>query len=273
MGAVANNDDDSKLFSTGQSMAAQVHFRCFLADTESCISADRPHTEVLKLVFCQNCTILYQEVVISSKHCVSSFHINVMPATNLKKSEDLWVCLRGHSDTGSHHYLGGNWGPAGGPASKCPLLNAPSMSGDEGPGPPPWGLAVVYMDNVYLHVAGPGTDLVAAKEAIAIKLLEQVLHVEDELLHFQLVSFCIQAKFTYLARGVAQAVTLAAALKLDPASVAAIGPQTGPAHCLLDGKHCPGLAQQARGVGHDTACRHLLACLLGHRCLLSGLGG
>lgn len=107
-------------------------------------------TEVLKLVFCQNCTILYQEVVISSKHCVSSFHINVMPATNLKKSEDLWVCLRGHSDTGSHHYLGGNWGPAGGPASKCPLLNAPSMSGDEGPGPPPWGLAVVYMDNVYL---------------------------------------------------------------------------------------------------------------------------
>eukprot|EP00961_Rhodomonas_salina_P154617 2082837-Rhodomonas_salina.2 len=50
-----------------------------------------------------------------------------------------------------------------------------------------------------------------------------VQHVKDGLLHFQLICFCIQAKFTYLTCCIAPAVTLAAALKLNHASVAAIG--------------------------------------------------
>eukprot|EP00961_Rhodomonas_salina_P202077 2725608-Rhodomonas_salina.2 len=68
------------------------------------------------------------------------------------------------------------------------------------------------------------TAFVAAKVDKAIKLLEPVtvLHVKDWWLHFQLVPFCIQSKFTYLARGVAPAVTLAAALRLDHTSVDAI---------------------------------------------------
>eukprot|EP00961_Rhodomonas_salina_P247017 3337435-Rhodomonas_salina.1 len=66
----------------------------------------------------------------------------------------------------------------------------------------------------------------------AIELLEPVLHVEDWLLHFQLVRFCIQSKFTYLACCVAPAVTLAAALRLDHTSVHAIGDYAKWPHAL-----------------------------------------
>lgn len=40
--------------------------------------------------------------------------------------------------------------------------------------------------------------VVEAKVAKAIELVEPVCHVEDSRLQFQLVMFCIQAKFTYL---------------------------------------------------------------------------
>eukprot|EP00961_Rhodomonas_salina_P149989 2019365-Rhodomonas_salina.1 len=120
-------------------------------------------------------------------------------------------------------------------------------------------------------------DLVVAKVAKAVTLLEPVRHVNDGLLHFQLVCFCIQSKFGYLARGLPPLITLGQAMALDRAAVDSIaqywlacqagqGAPSRVSTCRVGA----GAAQQIGGLGHDACGGDLRAWLL-HRVLVRRL--